>query len=126
ETGDFRTDSGKLTVNGLALEPVVPLKAIEAQVIAQARHDLGKQLQNSDVEVFQKKFQDAKGDEEEVKKVIAEHVKKMGLENARGASQFDGDRYTLANDPGLKPLLQALLRTERLSQNAAREVQAEA
>src|SRR5207302_168168 len=89
ETGESR-GRGTLNVSGLALEATVPLKAIEEQVVEQAQSALGKQIQNSDLEEFQKKFQDAKGDEEEAKKVIAEYTRKMGLQNATGESRSEG------------------------------------
>src|SRR5207244_4015606 len=45
--------------------------------------------------------------------VVTTFIKKMGLENATGRSQFDDDRYSLARDPGLRPLFAAFTETMR-------------
>jgi hypothetical protein len=125
DTGEYK-GRGTLKVDGLALEPFVPMQAIRNQVIEEAHARLGKTIQRNDLEEFQKKFEAAKGEEEEARKVIAEFAKKMGLQSATGESRFDGDVFTLASDPGLRPLFRAFLRQNDALQSQPFRRQAEA
>jgi hypothetical protein len=84
----------------------VPMQALKFQIMQRALNRKAAELEQADLDQFQKKLTDSKGDPEAARKIIDEYVKKMHLESSIGESQFDDDRYSLSKDPGLKPMVE--------------------